>query len=101
MGNELQLFVLGRPRIQRDGQPLADLVSAKAQALLIYLGLTRKTYSRSALAGLLWGDIPEETARANLPLTQTKLRKVVGDHLTITWRDVAFNTTLPCRVDAA
>jgi DNA-binding SARP family transcriptional activator/predicted ATPase len=101
MASELQLFVLGRPRIERDGQPLADLVSAKAQALLIYLALTRKTYSRSALAGLLWGDMPEETARANLRLALTKLRKVVGDHLAISWQDVALNTNLPYHVDAA
>jgi DNA-binding SARP family transcriptional activator/predicted ATPase len=101
MDDELQLFVLGRPRVQRNGQPLADLVSAKAQALLIYLACTGKTCSRSALAGLLWGDMPEETARANLRLTLTKLRKTVGDYLAITWQDVAFDTRQPYRMDAA
>lgn len=101
MTAELQLIVLGRPRIQKDGQPLADLVSAKAQALLVYLAVTGKTASRSALAGLLWGDMPEETARANLRLALSKLRKTVGDHLTITWETVAFNPTLPYRLDSA
>lgn len=100
MADELQLFVLGRPRIHRDGQPLTELVSAKAQALLMYLAFSGKTSSRSALAGLLWGDMPEETARANLRLALTKLRKFVGDHLSISWQEVAFNPGLPYRLDA-
>lgn len=101
MGAELQLFAFGRFRIQKDGQPLAGLVSAKAQALLIYLAVTGKTCSRPALAGLLWGDMPEETARANLRLTLTKLRKAIGEHLSITWESVAFNTDRPYSLDVA
>ena len=101
MNDELQLFVLGRPRIHRGGQPLTELVSAKAQALLLYLAFSGKTCSRSALAGLLWGDMPEETARANLRLALTKLRKFVGDHLHIGWQEIAFNPDLPYRLDAA
>lgn len=101
MSGELEILAFGRPRLRKDGQPLAELVSAKAQALLVYLAVTGKTYSRSALAGLLWGDMPEETARANLRLTLTKLRKAVGGHLTITHEAVAFNPELPYQLDTA
>jgi predicted ATPase/DNA-binding SARP family transcriptional activator len=100
MPDELQLSVLGRPQILLGGQPLVDLVSVKAQALLIYLAVTRKVYSRSALAGLFWGDWPEDQARANLRQTLTKLRKAVGDHLTISWETVSLTHDLVQHVDA-
>ncbi len=78
----LQLAVLGKPHITCQNQPLtADLVSAKGQALLIYLAVTGRSHSRTALAGLLWGDMPEETARANLRLTLSKVRKFVPEEI--------------------
>ena len=98
IGN-LQLFVLGKPRILLDGQPLVDLVSVKAQALLFYLAISGKTYSRSALAGLLWGDLSEESARANLRLTLSKLRKAIPDHLTVSWQTISFNFHQPHTLD--
>lgn len=99
MTSELQLFLLGKPRLLWDGQPLTGLVSAKAQALLFYLAVTGQPSSRSALAGLLWGDLPEETARANLRLTLSKLRKAIPDHLIVEWNSVAFDLTRPHRLD--
>jgi DNA-binding SARP family transcriptional activator len=99
--SELQLFLLGKPRLQWDGQPLTGLVSAKAQALLFYLAVTGQPCSRSALAGLLWGDMPEETARANLRLTLSKLRKAIPDHLLVEWGSVAFDFTRPHRLDVS
>lgn len=76
----LRIAVLGKPQLHYQGQALtADQVSAKGQALLIYLAVTRQVCSRSTLAGLLWGDMPEETARANLRLTLSKLRKFLPE----------------------
>ena len=40
MAEELQLALLGSPKIQRDGVALAGLTSGKAQALLFYLAVT-------------------------------------------------------------
>lgn len=91
MPGTLQLFALGKPRLLLDDRPLADLVSVKAQALLFYLAVTGKTYSRSALAGLLWGDLSEESARANLRLALSKLRKVLPDHLVVSWQSISFD----------
>lgn len=83
----LQLAVLGKPHITCQNQPLtADLISAKGQALLIYLAASGRSHSRMALAGLLWGDMPEETARANLRLTLSKLRKFLSDEILIASR---------------
>ena len=91
--------MLGKPRILLDGQPLVDLVSVKAQALLFYLAVTGKDCSRSALAGLLWGDLSEESARANLRLTLSKLRKAIPHHLVISWQSISFNFQQPHRLD--
>lgn len=65
MKGQLQLSVLGKPEITRAGQPLVELVAAKDRVLLIYLAVTGQRYSRSALAGLLWGEVTEERARAS------------------------------------
>ena len=79
----LQIAVLGKPRITRDDRSPVDPGSAKATALLLYLAVTGERHSRSALAGLLWGDLPEEGARANLRLALTKLRRVAADQLQV------------------
>jgi predicted ATPase/DNA-binding SARP family transcriptional activator len=43
------------------------------------------------LAGLLWGDKPEASAKANLRKSLSGLRHLLGDALVITRRTVAFN----------
>lgn len=99
MRGELRLEALGRLELAVDGRPV-DGLAAKAQALLIYLAIVRGAHSRSALAGLLWSDMPEETARANLRLTLTKLRKAVPDQLAVTRESVALSPDVAVRVDA-
>jgi DNA-binding SARP family transcriptional activator len=64
MEQGLRLRVLGATELTVDGRPVAGLASAKATALLVHLAVTGTARSRSALAGLLWSDLPEETARA-------------------------------------
>jgi DNA-binding SARP family transcriptional activator len=80
----LRIAVLGKPRVTRDDGSPVELGSAKATALLLYLATTGERHSRPALAGLLWGDLPEEGARANLRLALTKLRRVAEDNLQVT-----------------
>ncbi|MBK8900813.1 MAG: tetratricopeptide repeat protein [Anaerolineaceae bacterium] len=95
MTDGLKIFVLGSPILQIEERPLtADLISLKGQALLIYLAVTGQPHSRSALAGLLWGDLPEESARANLRLTLTRLRKFLPETILHTTRvNVALANT--------
>ena len=57
--NQLRLALLGKPQFVYKGQPLSGLTSIKGQALLAYLAVTRQPHSRSALAGLLWSELPE------------------------------------------
>ncbi|HET9556854.1 MAG TPA: SARP family transcriptional regulator, partial [Actinomycetota bacterium] len=73
--------MLGATELAVDGRPLVGLASAKATALLVYLAVTGTAPSRSALAGLLWSDLPEATARANLRLALTKLRRALPAQL--------------------
>lgn len=89
----LRLHVLGTPIFEFNQEPLtADMISTKGQALLVYLALTGRPHQRTTLAGLLWGDMPEESARANLRLTLSKLRKWLGDeHLYATRLEVGLN----------
>ena len=53
---KLELSLLGQVEIRRDDEPLNGFVSAKAEALLIYLAVTGRPHRRETLAGLLWGD---------------------------------------------
>ncbi len=72
----LALFLLGSPRIERDGSIVA-VDTRKAVALLAYLVVTRQRYGRDALAGLLWPDYDESHARATLRRTLSALNKAL------------------------
>ncbi|HXV41666.1 MAG TPA: BTAD domain-containing putative transcriptional regulator, partial [Anaerolineae bacterium] len=89
----LHLRLLGQVEVRLVGEPVTGFYSGKAQALLFYLAVTGQTHTRPALAGLLWADLPEADALMNLRQVLTNLRKLVGDHLTITRQTVAFNRT--------
>jgi adenylate cyclase len=96
---ELQLALLGKLEIRLDGQPIGGLTSAKAQALLCYLAVTGRPHFRPTLAGLLWGDMPEVNARANLRRELSVLRRTVGEHLIVTRQEVVFNRDTRYRLD--
>jgi DNA-binding SARP family transcriptional activator len=99
MPDPLKLLVLGKPEIYYHGAAVIDQIPAKALALLIYLAVTRQPATQATLAALLWGDQPEETARANLRLTLSRLRKVAGDCLLVTGSTIAFDFAQPHEVD--
>ena len=100
MGEQLRVGVLGGLDLTVGGRPLAGLASAKARALLAYLAVTGTAQSRSALAGLLWSDLPEEAARTNLRLVLTKLRRALPGHMKVTRHSVALAGEQPVWVDA-
>lgn len=81
MSDQLEFLLLGKPLIRKKKVSLAQHLPLKGQALLYYLATTGRPSSRSSLAGLLWGDMPEETARANLRLTLSRVRKALDDDL--------------------
>lgn len=91
MINELQLKLLGNVEVRLDEAVVAGFHSNKVQALLFYLAVTGRPHLRPTLTGLLWGDLPEASARNNLRKALTQLRQLVGSHLSITRQTVAFN----------
>ena len=99
MSGNLRLAFLGTIEIFLDGVEVVGFRSKKTQALLCYLAVTRRPHSRSALAGLLWGDMPEDRARMNLSKSLTNLRRLVGHHLTITRQTIAFAQSSPYHLD--
>jgi len=100
MEQELVVRVLGGIKLAVGGRPLVELASAKATALLVYLAVTGRVHPRAALAGLLWSDLPEATARANLRLVLTKLRRALPDHVEAGRQTVGLAPGRPVWVDA-
>jgi len=99
MAPELRLTLLGGFTATLDHQPVSGLTSHKAQALLCYLAVTGRTFSRPALAGLLWPDIPEANARMNLRKELARLNAVLGPYLLISRDSVALDPNANCRLD--
>jgi predicted ATPase/DNA-binding SARP family transcriptional activator/Tfp pilus assembly protein PilF len=95
----LQLTLFGKPEVVLDGAPVTAFVSAKVPALLAYLAVTGQAHSRETLAALLWGDLPEATAKRNLTKALTNLRQLLEPYLLIDWHSVAFNDQAPSAVD--
>lgn len=63
---ELELCLLGAPRIRNDGTDL-KLSRKKSVALLAYLAANNKPYTRDTLAALLWPQRGDQQARGSLP----------------------------------
>ncbi len=75
---ELAFYLLGSPRIERNGASV-DVDTRKAIALLAYLAVTGQPHQRDALAGLLWPDYDQTSARAALRRTLSALNKALED----------------------
>jgi DNA-binding SARP family transcriptional activator/tetratricopeptide (TPR) repeat protein len=99
MTGELQLTLLGKAEVRRDGARVTGFNTNKDRALLFYLSVTGRPHVRAALAGLLWGDVAESAARASLRKALSSLRRVVGTHLSIAGQEVAFNRHSPYWLD--
>lgn len=96
---ELRLTLFGKPQVHSGAVAIDAQLSAKSIALLAYLAVTRQAHSRQALAGLFWGELPKSTARANLRLTLSRLRKAVGEALTLGGQSLAFDFDQPHWMD--
>lgn len=99
MADELRLKFFGNMEVRQDRMSVNGFRSSKAQALLCYLAVTKQPHNRSFLAGLLWGDLPEASARDNLSKTLTNLRRLMGAHLEISRQTIAFNRDAPYQLD--
>ena len=103
----LSIRLLGFPQVSRDREPVSDLRSDKALALLAYLAVeSDRAHRREKLAGMLWPDYVERSARANLRRALADLRQAIGDrevtppHLHATRKTIQFNIAGDAWVDA-
>jgi DNA-binding SARP family transcriptional activator len=96
---EPYITLLGTPSVTIGDEPVSGFVSSKAQALVYYLATIGRPHTREALAGLLWSDVPDATARRNLRDVLSNLRRLIGSYLLITRQTVAFNREAPYVVD--
>lgn len=99
MPKPLQLTLFGSPEVRLHGQPVTSFRTSKAQALLYYLAVTGRPHTRATLAGLLWGDQPEDAARASLSKCLSNLRDLLGDAVLVERQSVAFNRAHPYDLD--
>ncbi len=96
---KIQLF--GAPQVYLGETPVDGFISNKVRALFYYLTLTQQPHTRDALAGLLWGEMPNSEARANLRKALSNLRKLFPDAFRIDRQTVAFDTAYPHSLDVA
>ncbi|MBN1311519.1 MAG: tetratricopeptide repeat protein [Anaerolineae bacterium] len=97
----LELTVLGPPHAALDEEPVTDFISSKALILFCYLALEgNRSHARETLAGLLWGEMPEERARSNLRQALHNIQKLFPGYFTVTRQTAAFDISQPHRLDA-
>ncbi|MCB0183117.1 MAG: hypothetical protein KDE31_02575, partial [Caldilineaceae bacterium] len=90
---------LGTYQVSANETPVTDFHSDKTRALLAYLALEPGEHARSTLAALLWPEIGDQYARANLRNTLHRLRHaldvVAPDSsnrlLTVSRQNICFN----------
>jgi DNA-binding SARP family transcriptional activator len=94
----LSIRLFGSFEVTLEGEPVTGFASDKVRALLAYLVAESDCpHRREALAGLLWPEYPESSARASLRRALANLRMVIGDRqasppfLSISRQTVQFN----------
>jgi DNA-binding SARP family transcriptional activator len=102
----LSVRLLGPFQVALGAEPVTTFESDKVRALLAYLVVEAgRPHRRERLAGLLWPEFPERSARSNLRGALTNLRRVMGDRgavppfLHISREALQFNTASDAWVD--
>src|SRR5215218_2529361 len=79
-----------------EGAPIQPPLGAKTLGLLAFLALEPGAHRRERVTALLWGDFPEEKARASLRQALTHLRNALGDDLRIDRSTIELTGRLEC-----
>jgi len=103
----LSVRTLGPFQVLLDGELVTGFDSDKVRALLAYLVVEAdRPHRREKLAGLLWPDYPDQSARTSLRSVLANLRKVIGDQnadsnfILVTRQTIQFNTQSDYDLDA-
>jgi DNA-binding SARP family transcriptional activator/predicted ATPase len=97
--SRLSLYLLGPPRIERDGRPV-KVDTRKAIALLAYIAITGQSHRRDSLINLLWPDYDPHRGRTNLRRTLYALRKArAGDWLDVDREEVQLDPSADVWLD--
>jgi DNA-binding SARP family transcriptional activator/predicted ATPase len=104
----LSIRLFGPFQVTLGEQPVTAFESDKVRALLAYLAVEAEApQRREKLAGLLWPDWPETSARANLSRALASLRRAIGDRqaeppiLLISRQTIQLNRAADVWVDVA
>jgi len=81
-----------------DGPSVVPPLGSKTLALLAFLALEPGPHSRTEVTALLWGEYPEEKAKASLRQALTHLRDALGDLLYVDRASVELREPLQCDV---
>ncbi|MFL7892821.1 MAG: AAA family ATPase [Anaerolineales bacterium] len=97
----LEARFLGKFEIRIDGTPI-EIPARKAQTLLAYLLMnSADQFRREQLAGMLWPDYDESSARSKLRYSLWQLRSALGEDFFIANKvTLAFNFESSCWVDS-
>ncbi len=86
----VRMNILGGLQISQGSQVVEGFISRKVPALLVYLALSDRAISRTALMELLWGDMAESAAQVSIRKALSNLRQVLGESVVITRDSVMF-----------
>jgi ABC-type oligopeptide transport system substrate-binding subunit/DNA-binding SARP family transcriptional activator len=91
--SRVALYLLGAPRLERDGEPVA-ISRRKVMALLAYLAVAAQPQSREALVTLLSPELDTSHARAEFRRTLALLKRTLGPGQVLASREtVALKST--------
>jgi DNA-binding SARP family transcriptional activator len=93
---DLSVRLFGQPAVIALGGAAETSLGAKPLALLAFLLLEAGPQPRERLAALLWGEHPDEAARASLRQALMQLRGVLGDALRVTRPTVEVAASVGC-----
>lgn len=72
--------LIGELALELDGQELALPPGRRVRSLLAWLALNPGMHARREVAGRLWPDVLDESARASLRVALSALRGALGEH---------------------
>jgi DNA-binding SARP family transcriptional activator len=81
-----------------DGKRIEPPLGSKTLALLAFLALEPGSHRREKVTALLWGEYPEEKAKASLRQALTHLRDALGETLRVDRNTIELGEGMSCDV---